>query len=69
MTIGQDENFPTKIIGPPGWDSVLSVLPPQLASVVRSDRLGLKVNNPFVDQSTLRSVVSSIKLYPIEPVE
>lgn len=69
MTIGQDENFPTKIIGPPGWDSVLSVLPPQLASVVRSDRLGLNFDDSFLGQSTLKRVVSSVQLHPHKPVE
>ena len=69
MSIGEEANFSTNTIISSASDSVLSLIPAQCASVVCSDRLGLKVNNPFVDQSTLRSVVSSIKLYPIEPVE
>ncbi len=69
MTIGEDETFATKSIGYSVWDSVLSVLPAQLASVVWSDRLGLRVDDPFVGQSTLTRVVSGVQLHPLEPVQ
>ena len=69
MTIGEKENFSTSSVGSAAWDSVLSVIPAQLASVIWSDRLGLNVDDPFVGQSTLTRVVSSVQLHPIEPVE
>ena len=69
MTIGGDANFSTKLIGSSTWDSVLSVMPAQLASVVWSDRLALKVDDPFVGQSTLTRVVSGVQLHPLEPVQ
>lgn len=69
MTIGEDANFSTKSIGSSVWDSVLSVMPAQLASVVWSDRLGLRVDDPFVGQSTLTRVVSGVQLHPLEPVQ
>ena len=65
MTIGEDENFSTKIIGSSEWDSVLSVMPAQPASVVWLDRLGLNVDDQFLGQSMLRRVVSGVQLHPM----
>ena len=69
MTIGKKTNFCTNSTGSSAWDSVVSVIPAQLASVVWSDRLGLKVDHPFVGQSTLTHVVSDVQIHTIEPVE
>ena len=69
MTIGKQAHFSTNSIGSLAWDSVLSVTPAQLASVVWSVRLGLNVDDPFVRQSKLMRVVSCVQLHPIEPVE
>ena len=63
MTIGEDENFSTKIIGFSGRDSVLSVMPAQPASVVWLDRLSLNVDDQFLGQSMLRRVVSGVQLH------
>ena len=65
MTSGEEDNFSTTIIGSAGWDRVLSVMPTQLASVVWSDRLELKVDDPFFGQSTLKRVVSGVQLHPM----
>mgnify|MGYP001201755129 FL=1 len=69
MTIGEEANFSTNSSGSSAWDSVVSVITAQLASVVWSDRLGLNVDDPFVGQSTLTRVVSDVQLQPIESVE
>ena len=50
MTIGEKANFSTISTGSSAWDSVVSVIPAQLASVLWSDRLGLNVDDPFVGQ-------------------
>ena len=68
MTIGEEKNFSTKIIGSLGWDSVLSVMPAQLASVVWSNRLGLNDDDPFLCPLTLKRAVLGVQLHPHEPV-
>ena len=69
ISIDEEADFSTNSIASSASGSALYVIPAQLVSVVCSDRLGLKVGIPFVDQSTLRSVVLNVKLHPIEPVE
>ena len=69
MTIGEEANFSTNSTGSSAWDSVVSVIPAQLASVVWSDRLGLNVDDPFLGQSTLTRVVSDVQLHTIESIE
>ena len=69
MTIGGKANFPTISNGSSAWDSVVSVIPAQLVSVVWSDRLGLKVDDPLLGQSPLTRVVSDVQLHTIEPIE
>ncbi len=66
MTVGADADFSTNSIGSSVWDSVLSVLPAQLASVIWSNRLGLNIDDPFVGQSTLTRVVSGVRLHTLE---
>ena len=69
MTNGEEANFLTKSIGSSAWDSCLYVMPAQLASVVWSYRLDLDLDDAFMGQSTLRSVISSVQPLPIEPVD
>ena len=69
ITIGAEQDLSINSVGFAVWDSVLSVIPAQLASVIWSGKLGLNVDDPFVGQSTLTRVVSSVQLHPIEPAE
>jgi tagatose-6-phosphate ketose/aldose isomerase len=66
MTIGADADLSTKSIGSSAWDTVLSILPAQLASVIWSNQLGLNIDNPFAGQSTLTRVVSGVRLHPFK---
>ena len=69
ITIGAEQDLSINSVGSAVWDSVLSVIPAQLASVIWSGKLGLNIDDPFVGQSTLTRVVSSVQLHPIEPAE
>ncbi len=66
ITIGSNGDLDPGSIGSPVWDTVLSVLPAQLASVTWSAQLGHNIDDPFVGRSTLSRVVSGVRLYPIE---
>ena len=66
MTIGSKADLSTKSIGSSVWDTVLSILPAQLASVIWSNQLGLNIDDPFVGQSTLTRVVSGVRLHPVK---
>ena len=69
MTIGADADLSTKSIGSSAWDTVLSILPAQLASVIWSNQLGLNIDDPFVGQSTLTRVVSGVQLHSVKAVK
>jgi tagatose-6-phosphate ketose/aldose isomerase len=66
MTIGAEADLSTNSIGYSAWDTVLSVLPAQLASVIWSSQLGLNIDDPFMGQSTLTRVVSGVRLHPVQ---
>ena len=66
MTIGPEAELSTKSISSSAWDTVLSILPAQLASVIWSNQLGLNIDDPFVGQSTLTRVVSGVRLHPVK---
>jgi tagatose-6-phosphate ketose/aldose isomerase len=66
MTIGPEAELSTKSISSSAWDTVLSILPAQLASVIWSNQLGLNIDDPFMGQSTLTRVVSGVRLHPVK---
>ena len=66
MTIGAEAELSTKSISSSAWDTVLSILPAQLASVIWSNQLGLNIDDPFKGQSTLTRVVSGVRLHPVK---
>jgi predicted NBD/HSP70 family sugar kinase/fructoselysine-6-P-deglycase FrlB-like protein len=53
-------------VGNDAWTAVLHVLVAQVLAVTWSDRLGIRVDNPFEGQSTLTRVVAGVRLYPYE---
>ena len=69
MTIGPEAELSTKSISSSAWDTVLSILPAQLASVIWSNQLGLNIDDPFVGQSTLTRVVSGVRLHSVKAVK
>ena len=69
MTIGAEADLSTKSIGSSAWDTVLSILPAQLASVIWSNQLGFNIDDPFVGQSTLTRVVSGVRLHPVKAIK
>ena len=69
MTIGVEESSSTKSVCFPACDSVLFVLPVQLALVVWSDNIVRDVNDMFVGQSTLTHVVSNVRLNTVDIIK
>lgn len=66
-TIGPDGDIDIAVPYGPTWAAPLFVAASQVTGVIWSDRLGLKVDNPFAGQGTLSRVVDGVKLYPVTP--
>ena len=49
------------------WGAALAVPYAQMLAAVWSDRLGLKVDNPFEGRGTLSRVVAGVRLHPVAP--
>lgn len=65
ITIGKGGNINFECTGSDLWNAPLSVIPAQLQSVAWSAGLGLNIDDPFVGQSTLSRVVSSVRIHPV----
>jgi hypothetical protein len=65
-TIGSQGDIDIDAISLPAWDTVLSVLPAELAGIIWSAQLDLNIDDPFMGKSTLSRVVVDVRLHQVE---
>ena len=66
-TLGPGGNLDVAMPEGAAWGAALVVPYAQILAATLSDRLGLKVDDPFEGQGTLSRVVQGVRLHPVTP--
>lgn len=65
QTIGPSGDIEVSMPFGTAWSAPLCIAAAQVRGVIWAQELGLNVDDPFADKSTLSRVVSGVKLYPV----